>query len=110
MKYLGNFKKIILICLKNGWLQKDHFFGFRMSKKEVVRNFLIKEELQTMAAKEFQMERLTKVRVRTYLKFIKYFVPTCLRTSSRWSSRCCWERKASKSSHSYFIFCLSRSM
>jgi site-specific recombinase XerD len=62
MKYLGNFKKVILICLKNGWLQRDPFFGFKMSKKEVVRNFLTKEELQTMAAKEFEMERLDQVR------------------------------------------------
>ena len=62
MKYLGNFKKIILICLKNGWLQRDPFFGFKMGKKEVVRNFLTKEELQTMAAKEFGIERLEQVR------------------------------------------------
>ncbi|MBF9254823.1 site-specific integrase [Pontibacter sp. 172403-2] len=62
MKYLGNFKKVIHICLKNGWLQRDPFLGFRMSKKEVVRAFLTKEELQKIAAREFEIERLSQVR------------------------------------------------
>ncbi|RDV17157.1 site-specific integrase [Pontibacter diazotrophicus] len=62
MKYLGNFKKVIHICLKNGWLQRDPFLGFKMSKKEVVRSFLTKEELQKMAAREFEIERLDQVR------------------------------------------------
>ena len=29
MKYLANFKKIVIRCLKNGWLQKDPFIGFQ---------------------------------------------------------------------------------
>jgi len=62
MKYLGNFKKVIHICLKNGWLERDPFTGFKMSKKEVVRPFLTKEELQRMASKEFEVERLGQVR------------------------------------------------
>jgi site-specific recombinase XerD len=62
MKYLRNFKKVIHICLKNGWLQRDPFLGFKMSKKEVVRSFLTKEELQKMAARDFGMERLSQVR------------------------------------------------
>ncbi|WP_162055591.1 site-specific integrase [Pontibacter pamirensis] len=62
MKYLGNFKKVIHICMKNGWLQRDPFLGFKMSKKEVVRAFLSKEELQKMAGREFEMERLSQVR------------------------------------------------
>ncbi|WP_240676129.1 site-specific integrase [Botryobacter ruber] len=62
MKYLANFKKVIHICLKNGWLQRDPFTGFKFAKKEVVREFLTKEELQKMAAKEFEMERLEQVR------------------------------------------------
>ncbi|WP_299702732.1 site-specific integrase [uncultured Pontibacter sp.] len=62
MKYLGNFKKVIHICLKSGWLLRDPFLGFKMSKKEVVRAFLSKEELQKMAAREFGMERLSQVR------------------------------------------------
>lgn len=62
MKYLGNFKKVIHICLKNGWLQRDPFLGFKMSKKEVVREFLTWDELQKMAEKEFELKRLALVR------------------------------------------------
>lgn len=62
MKYLANFKKVIHICLKNGWLERDPFLGFKMTKKEVVREFLSKEELENMAAKELNVERLAQVR------------------------------------------------
>jgi hypothetical protein len=37
MKYLSNFKKIVLRCVRNGWLSRDPFSDFKMSKKEVVR-------------------------------------------------------------------------
>ena len=40
MKYLTNFKKIVLICLKNGWINKDPFIGFKLSKHEVDRPIL----------------------------------------------------------------------
>jgi site-specific recombinase XerD len=62
MKYLANFKKVVLLCIKNGWLQKDPFIGFKLTKKEVERPFLTENELQEMAAKEFKTERLTLVR------------------------------------------------
>ncbi len=39
MKYLANFKKVVLICIKNGWLQKDPFIGFKLTKREVERHF-----------------------------------------------------------------------
>jgi len=33
MKYLGDFRKILLMnCLKNGWLQKDPFFGYKLAR------------------------------------------------------------------------------
>ena len=62
MKYLANFKKIVLICLKNGWLQKDPFLGFKMTKKEVERDYLTEEELQSIALKQFHSERVNQVR------------------------------------------------
>lgn len=62
MKYLANFKKVVLICIKNGWLQKHHFVGFKLTKREVERPFLTEAELQQMALKEFPIERLTLVR------------------------------------------------
>lgn len=62
MKYLANFKKIVLLCVKKGWLQKDPFFGFHIAPKEVVRQFLSQQELDALAAKQFGAERLNIVR------------------------------------------------
>ncbi|MBX0333270.1 site-specific integrase [Pontibacter sp. HSC-14F20] len=62
MKYLANFKKVIHLCLRNGWLERDPFLGYKMSKREVVRECLTEAELQRMAEKEFATERLGQVR------------------------------------------------
>ena len=62
MKYLSNFRKIVNRCLRNGWLSKDPFIGFKMTKKEVERTALTEIELQALIAKKFQSERLTIVR------------------------------------------------
>jgi hypothetical protein len=37
MKYLANFKKIVLLCVKRGWLLRDPFYAFKFSKREVDR-------------------------------------------------------------------------
>ena len=44
IKYLTNFKKIVNICLKNNWIERNPFVGFKMTKKEVERPFLTQEE------------------------------------------------------------------
>lgn len=62
VKYLGNFKKIVLICVKNGWLPRDPFINFKMSKKEVTRTFLTMDEIETIFKKEFASERVRLVR------------------------------------------------
>jgi site-specific recombinase XerD len=62
MKYLSNFRKIVNRCLRNGWLDKDPFFGFKMAKREVERIALTESELQNMMDKTFSIERLTIVR------------------------------------------------
>lgn len=62
MKYLANFKKIVIICLKNGWLSKDPFYGFKLARKEVLREFLTDEELGLIRSKYFSMERISQVR------------------------------------------------
>ena len=62
MKYLTNFKKIVLICLKNGWISKDPFINFKLSKHEVERPFLSELELNELASKEFPAKRLNYVR------------------------------------------------
>ncbi len=62
MKYLANFKKIVLIALKNGWIQKDPFIGFKLSKREVERPFLTDQELLTIENKQFPTDRLNYVK------------------------------------------------
>ncbi len=62
IKCISNMRKIVNYCLKSGWLPKDPFFGFKMSKREVVREYLSEEELQALAEKEFSIERLSQVR------------------------------------------------
>ncbi|KAA5548128.1 site-specific integrase [Adhaeribacter rhizoryzae] len=62
MKYLSNFKKVILHCVRNGWLNRDPFLGFKMNKREVVRTALTEKELQIIAVKSFTIERLNQVK------------------------------------------------
>jgi site-specific recombinase XerD len=62
VKYLGNFKKIVLGCIKRGWLNRDPFLGFKMVKKEVPRDYLTSEELDALEGKYFEIERLGQVR------------------------------------------------
>jgi site-specific recombinase XerD len=62
IKYLSNFKKIVSECIKRGWLIKDPFAGFKMTRKEVVRDYLTSEELDALEGKYFEIERLGQVR------------------------------------------------
>jgi len=62
MKYLGNFKKIVHVCLKNGWLSKDPFLGFKLSKHEVERPFLTEQELQLIMSRNYEASRLNYVK------------------------------------------------
>lgn len=62
IKHISNLRKIVTHCLKSGWLQKDPFLGFTMSKKPVVREFLTDAELETLARKDFTIERLSVIR------------------------------------------------
>lgn len=62
MKYISILKMIVLFCVNNDWLQKDPFARFKMSKEEVIPEFLTKEEIQAISEKEIKMERLKQVR------------------------------------------------
>jgi len=62
MKYICDFRKIMLTCIKNGWLQKDPFFSYKLARKEVNREVLTANELQLMTEKRFVSERITIVR------------------------------------------------
>jgi integrase len=58
MKYLSNLKKIVLLCVKKGWLLKDPFNGFKLATKEVARDVLTQAELDSIRQKEFASERI----------------------------------------------------
>lgn len=62
VKYISNLKKIIHICLKNGWLLRDPFLGYKMNKREVVREILTKEEITQISNKTFPTDRLNVIR------------------------------------------------
>jgi integrase len=62
IKYLTNFRKVVNRCIRNGWLQKDPFFGFVMRQQEVERNALTESELNTVVTHPFTNERLSNVR------------------------------------------------
>ena len=62
IKYLGNFKKIVLECMKRGLLTTDPFLGFKSKRNEVIPVALTKEELIKITNKKFDIERLDHVR------------------------------------------------
>lgn len=62
MKYISILKMIVLFCVDNNWLEKDPFAKFKMSKEEVIPEFLSKEEIQSISSKEIKIERLRQVR------------------------------------------------
>lgn len=61
-KYVGNFKKIVLHFIKSGWLRKDPFHQFKLLRKEVIKEFLTKDELECLMRKNFSIKRLEIVR------------------------------------------------
>lgn len=62
VRYMKCLKKITNLARANDWMAKDPFLGIRFYEKEVVREFLTMDELQTIYRKEFPLERLTLVR------------------------------------------------
>ena len=62
MKYLVNFKKVVLICVKNKWLPGDPFSNFKLTRKTLERTALSNDELSRIAKKKFDNIRLSNVR------------------------------------------------
>ncbi len=62
VKYIKNFKKIVRICIANGWIAKDPFLNYKVKLKEVERPFLTDHELLAIIEKNFMVERLNLVR------------------------------------------------
>ncbi|MBI9058356.1 MAG: site-specific integrase [Labilibaculum sp.] len=61
-KYIKNFKKIILLAIKNEWLNKDPFAKYKATLVEVKREYLTKEELQKLEDLKLSIPRLDFVR------------------------------------------------
>ncbi|MEP7277420.1 MAG: phage integrase SAM-like domain and Arm DNA-binding domain-containing protein [Bacteroidota bacterium] len=53
MKYIGNLRKVVNKCIKNGWLPRYPFFGYKMSREEVERTALPQASLDVIAEKNF---------------------------------------------------------
>jgi len=62
VKYIKNFKKIIKICISNGWLDKDPFANYKSKIREVERDYLTQDEVQDIYSKVFVTERLNLVK------------------------------------------------
>ena len=61
MKYIINLRKIIGIAVANDWMNKNPFDKFKISHKEVKREALTQDELQTLSEKTFAIKRLEQV-------------------------------------------------
>lgn len=62
-KYIKNFKKIIGICLANGWLTNNPFIKYKIKIKEVTRIVLTEEELEIG---KLVAKKLYKYKARNY--------------------------------------------
>ncbi|WP_339839265.1 site-specific integrase [uncultured Maribacter sp.] len=62
LKYVNNFKKIIRIAVGNEWITKDPFYNYKIKFKTVEREFLSKEELDSLAERDIHWDRLAVVR------------------------------------------------
>jgi site-specific recombinase XerD len=62
IKYVRNFGKIIKSCYANEWIERDPFLNYKGKVKEVEREFLSKEEINTIYLKDFSLTRLNQVK------------------------------------------------
>lgn len=62
MKYIKNFRTIILMAVENEWLRKDPFSAYKVTLQKVEITPLTLEELERIEKKEFANDRLSRVR------------------------------------------------
>ncbi|UOE48663.1 site-specific integrase [Mucilaginibacter sp. SMC90] len=62
VKYMRNFKKIITICLDNGWIDRNPFLKYKGKTKRVHRVCLEQDDLNRIAEKNFSSARLEQIR------------------------------------------------
>lgn len=62
LKYIKNFKKIVILAQANNWIDRDPFINYKASFNTVDREFLSKEEIDTIIKKDLHTPRLDLVR------------------------------------------------
>ncbi len=80
IKYLSNFKKIVNFCIQSGFIVRNPFVGFKLVKKEVVREILSKEDLEKNGRRS--IPNRTKRSGPGYISFLLLY----------WSSLCRYQK------------------
>jgi site-specific recombinase XerD len=62
LKYITNFKKVVTMARKLGWINHDPFIGYEVRFDLVDRDYLTQDEVYTIAEKHFSVERLNIVK------------------------------------------------
>ncbi len=62
IKRLKHLKKVIRIALMNNWIKLDPFRFTKLQEESVEKEFLVKEEIERIIAKEITIKRLEQVR------------------------------------------------
>lgn len=62
IKILQHFKRIVILAMRNGWLNSDPFEGMKLSTVEVDRPYLTEEEMQKIMNYDSKCERLNRIR------------------------------------------------
>ena len=60
--YMMPFRSIIFMAINNGWLQRDPFFAYSITKEETKRGFLSKEEINLLIKGTFKKPSYTLIR------------------------------------------------
>ncbi|MGF7077162.1 site-specific integrase [Mucilaginibacter sp. 3215] len=62
VKYIRNFKKIILLSIDNGWIDKNPFVKYKGKVKRIPRTCLEENDLSAIATKQFSSVSLQQIR------------------------------------------------
>lgn len=60
--YMMPFKRIIYMSINNGWLQRDPFYAYSITKEETKRGFLSKEEIKMLIKGSFKKKSYELIR------------------------------------------------
>lgn len=60
--YMMPFKRIIYMSINNGWLQRDPFYAYSITKEETKRGFLSKEEIKMLIEGSFKKKSYEVIR------------------------------------------------